>query len=60
MKLIALSGEELFYEMGISVDILASLERASISDTLEPIHKFWALDGLVFSEFKESPSEKVT
>ena len=60
MTLIALSGEELFHEMGIVVDILASLERASISDTLEPIHKFWALDGLVFSELRVGPSEKIT
>jgi len=59
MTLIALSGEELFYEMGINVDILASLERASISDTLEPVHKFWALDGLVFSELREGRPEKL-
>ncbi|KAA0696103.1 ATP-binding protein [Halopseudomonas laoshanensis] len=60
MTLIALSGEELFYEMGITVDILANLERASISDTLEPVHKFWALDGLVFSELRDGHSEKIT
>lgn len=59
MTLIDLSGEELFYEMGINVDILASLERALISDTLEPIHKFWALDGLVFSEIKEGRFENL-
>lgn len=59
MTLIALSGEELFYEMGITVNIMESLERASISDTLEPIHKFWALDGLVFSELKEGHPEKL-
>jgi len=59
MTLIALSGEELFYEMGINVDILASLERASNSDTLEPVHKFWALDGLVFSELREGRPDKI-
>jgi hypothetical protein len=59
MTLIALSGEELFYEMGITVDILASLESASISDSLEPIHKFWALDGLVFSEIREGCHENL-
>ena len=59
MTLIALSGEELFYEMGINVDILANLEQASISNTLEPVHKFWALDGLVFSDQKEGRSEKL-
>ncbi len=59
MSLIALSGEELFHEMGINVDILASLERASISDTLEPVHKFWALDGLAFSELREGNPAKL-
>jgi hypothetical protein len=59
MTLIALSGEELFYEMGITVDIMAILERASISNTLEPVHQFWALDGLVFSDIKEGRPEKL-
>lgn len=59
MTLIALSGEELFHEMGITVDILASLEAATLSDTLEPVHRFWALDGLVFSELRQGPSTKV-
>lgn len=59
MALIELAGEELFYEMGINVDILASLERALTADTLEPIHKFWALDGLVFSEIKDGHPEKL-
>lgn len=59
MTLIALSGEELFYEMGISVDIMASLERASVSDTLEPDQKFWALDGLVFSELREGRFKEI-
>ncbi len=59
MTLIALSGEELFYEMGINVDIMASLEHASISDALEPAHKFWALDGLVFSELREGRPVKL-
>lgn len=59
MTLIALSGEELFYEMGINVDILASLESASTSASLEPVHKFWALDGLAFSEIREGRTEKL-
>lgn len=59
MTLIALSGEEMFYEMGVTVDILASLERAAISDSLEPVHKFWALDGLVFAELKDGISDQI-
>jgi tetratricopeptide (TPR) repeat protein len=57
--LIDLSGEELFYEMGINVDILASLERALTADTLKPLDKFWALDGIAFSEIKEGKPEKL-
>ncbi len=59
MTLIALSGEELFYEMGITVDILARLEHAAASVTLEPIHKFWALDGLVFSDIREGRFDRI-
>ncbi|WP_374748745.1 SEC-C metal-binding domain-containing protein [Klebsiella variicola] len=59
MTLIGLSGEELFYEMGITVDIMASLKQATASDSMAPVHKFWALDGLVFSELKDGASEQI-
>ena len=59
MTLIALSGEELFYEMGITVDIMESLKQATASDSLAPLQKFWALDGLVFSELKDGASEQI-
>ncbi|MFS3511140.1 SEC-C metal-binding domain-containing protein [Citrobacter braakii] len=59
MTLIGLSGEELFYEMGITVDIMESLKQATASDSLAPDHKFWALDGLVFSELKDGASEQI-
>lgn len=52
MTLIGLSGEELFYEMGITVDIMESLKQATASDSLAPLQKFWALDGLVFPSLK--------
>ncbi len=58
MALISLSGEELFHEMGITVDIMASLENALNSDTLDPVHKFWALDGIIFSEFRQGDFDK--
>ncbi|TOM08344.1 hypothetical protein CGH84_23845, partial [Vibrio parahaemolyticus] len=48
VTLIDMAGQEMFHEMGISVDILSSLESALNSDSLEPIHKFWALDSLLF------------
>jgi len=59
MTLIALSGEEMFYEMGITVDILETLENASSSEDLDPIHKFWALDGLAFADIREGNLEKL-
>lgn len=59
MTLIALSGEELFYEMGITVDIMESLKQATASDSLAPLQKFWALDGLFFSELKDGVSEQI-
>ncbi|MGY3960916.1 SEC-C metal-binding domain-containing protein [Aeromonas popoffii] len=58
MALISLSGEELFHEMGITVDIMASLENALKSDALDPVHKFWALDGIIFSEFRQGNFDK--
>ncbi|WP_145156308.1 SEC-C metal-binding domain-containing protein [Pseudomonas oryzihabitans] len=53
MTLIGLAGEELFYEMGISVDITSSLRRALEAGDLSPHQAFWALDGLVFSYMRE-------
>ncbi|KQA53227.1 dsDNA nuclease domain-containing protein [Vibrio cholerae] len=60
VTLIDMAGQEMFHEMGISVDILSSLESALNSDSLEPIHKFWALDSLLFSELKEGHYENVS
>lgn len=57
--LIDLAGEEFFHEMGISVDILARLELASKSDSLDPSQRFWAFDGIVFAEFKNGNTEKL-
>jgi hypothetical protein len=59
MTLIGLSGEELFYEMGISVDITSSLERALDAGGLDPHQAFWALDGLVFSYMREGRFDEV-
>ncbi|MCP1065871.1 hypothetical protein M5G07_11975 [Serratia symbiotica] len=59
MTFIDLSGEELFYEMGITVDSMESLKQATASDSLAPVHKFWVLDRLVFSELKDGVSEQI-
>lgn len=59
MTLIGLAGEELFYEMGISVDITSSLKHALESGDLNPHQSFWALDGLVFSNMREGRFDEV-
>lgn len=59
VTLISMAGQEMFHEMGVSIDILSSLESALTSDSLEPIHKFWALDSLLFSELKEGHYENI-
>lgn len=59
VTLIDMAGQEMFHEMGISIDILSSIESTLTSDSLEPIHKFWALDSLLFSELKEGSHENI-
>jgi hypothetical protein len=44
--------DELFHEMGIMPEITGFLERAAASDAVAPEDRFWALDGLVFGQFK--------
>lgn len=50
--LVELIGEEMFHEMGIATDIWRSLETAVASATVDPEQRYWALDGLVFSDMK--------
>lgn len=59
MTLIGLAGEELFYEMGISVDITSSLKRSLEAGDLSPQQAFWALDALVFSYMREGHFDEV-
>ncbi|MCG9561127.1 SEC-C domain-containing protein [Vibrio chagasii] len=60
VTLIDISGQEMFHEMGLSIDVLSSLESAVTSDDLEPIHKFWALDSLVFLDLNEGRHENIS
>lgn len=59
MTLIGLAGEELFYEMGLSVDITSTLKQALDEGGLSPHQAFWALDGLVFSLMREGRFDEV-
>ncbi|BEP62340.1 hypothetical protein GmRootV213_28940 [Variovorax sp. V213] len=55
--LVELIGEEMFHEMGIATDIWRSLETAVASESVDPEQRYWALDGLVFSDMKHSNLE---
>jgi hypothetical protein len=59
MTLIGLAGEELFYEMGLSVDITSTLKQVLDEGGLNPHQAFWALDGLVFSLMREGRFDEV-
>jgi len=59
MTLIGLAGEELFYEMGLSVDISSSLKQALEDGDLSSNQAFWALDALVFSYTREGRFDEI-
>lgn len=56
--LIQLSTDELFHELGVQSEIIAFLDEAAVSKKTQPEDRFWALDGLVFSDFKHGNYEK--
>jgi hypothetical protein len=51
--LVQMATDELFHELGYMEEISAFLVEASASESISPEDRFWALDGLVFSHFKE-------
>jgi hypothetical protein len=50
--LVALIGEEMFHEMGVAVGVWHGLEALVAQDESDPEQRYWALDGLVFSDMK--------
>lgn len=56
--LVKMIGDELFHELGVQTEILSFLDKAAASKEYEPEDRFWALDGLVFSDFKQGNFEK--
>lgn len=50
--LVDLIGEEMFHEMGVSVEVWHGLEALVAKDESDPEQRYWALDGLVFSDMK--------
>ncbi|MGJ8619784.1 MAG: hypothetical protein ACSHWN_05585 [Methylophilaceae bacterium] len=57
--LVEIAGQEMFHEMGIGGEIWSALEAAAVSDEIDPEERFWALDGLVFSELKSGATDKL-
>lgn len=51
--LVEMATDELFHELGYMEEISAFLVEASASESVAPEDRFWALDGLVFAQFKE-------
>lgn len=50
--LVDLVGEEMFHEMGVAVEVWHGLEALVAKDGSDPEQRYWALDGLVFSDMK--------
>ncbi|HZF84901.1 MAG TPA: SEC-C metal-binding domain-containing protein, partial [Burkholderiaceae bacterium] len=50
--LVDLIGEEMFHEMGVAVEVWHGLEALVAKDGSDPKQRYWALDGLVFSDMK--------
>jgi hypothetical protein len=50
--LVDLIGEEMFHEMGVAVEVWHGLEALVAKDGSDPEQRYWALDGLVFSDMK--------
>src|SRR5260370_15629910 len=57
--LVELATDELFHEMGYMPEIAAYLERAAASEATPAEDRFWALDGLVFGDFKQGEADRI-
>ena len=57
--LVELIGEEMFHELGIAPHIWHGLEQVLHDPTVEPSDRFWALDGLIFSDMKHGRTDSL-
>ncbi len=57
--LVDLVGEEMFHEMGIAVEIWQGLEALVAKEGTDPEQRYWALDGLVFSDMKLGHTDRI-
>lgn len=57
--LVSMATDELFHELGFMPEILEFLENAAQSKDTPAEDRFWALDGLVFAQFKRGDEEGI-
>jgi hypothetical protein len=57
--LVDMATDEIFHELGFMPEIIGFLEQAAASETLSAENRFWALDGLVFAQFKQGDEEAI-
>lgn len=57
--LVALIGEEMFHELGIGPHVWHGLETLIDDAAVSPVDRFWALDGLIFSDMKHGRGDKL-
>lgn len=57
--LVALIGEEMFHELGVGPHIWQGLETLIDDAAVSPADRFWALDGLIFSDMKHGRSDRL-
>lgn len=57
--LVEMATDELFHEMGYMHEIADYLVQVSTSEAVSAEDQFWALDGLVFADFKEGDDAEV-
>ncbi|HEV2160445.1 SEC-C metal-binding domain-containing protein [Bradyrhizobium sp.] len=55
--LVQMATDEIFHELGYMTEITAFLERFAASEEVSAEDRFWALDGLVFAQFKKGDRE---
>jgi len=57
--LVDLIGEEMFHEMGVAVEIWQGLEALVAKEGTDLEQRYWALDGLVFSDMKLGNADRI-
>jgi len=58
-SLVDLIGEEMFHEMGVAIEIWQGLEALVAREGTDPEQRYWALDGLVFSDLKLGNADRI-